>query len=164
MIRTALFFLLGATLALTGCQQPDAPAHTQGATYGETVETATALPVETVAAEPDPYTGRTITVEGHITEVCQKKGCWLTLDAAGTPVRVMVARTDAGDYAFTVPTDVSGSRAVVQGRMTVETLAPETQRHMAEDAGDTTDDEELAPQQELQIIARGVHIQPAPTG
>ena len=164
MIRSTLLVLLAATLALAGCRPSDAPTRTTGDTYGETVETATALPIETVAAEPDTYSGQTITVEGRITEVCQKKGCWLALDAAGTPVRVMVARTDAGDYTFTVPTDVSGSRAVVQGQMTMKTLTPEDQRHMAEDAGETSSDEELAPQQELQIIARGVHIQPAQTG
>ena len=123
-------------------------------------------------------TGQTITVEGRITEVCQKKGCWLALDATpGRPVPIASwspsrARTQKkgcwlaldGDYTFTVPTDVSGARAVVQGQLKAATLSPGTQRHLAEDAGESPTGEELAPQQELQIIASGVRIQPAPTG
>jgi hypothetical protein len=164
MIRLPLLILLTATLALAGCRPSESPVRAAGDTYGEAVEAATALPIETVAAEASTYAGRTITVEGRVTEVCQKKGCWLALDAAGTPVRVMVARTDGGDYTFTVPTDVSGARAVVQGQLKAATLSPGTQRHLAEDAGESPTGEELAPQQELQIIASGVRIQPAPTG
>ena len=87
-------------------------------------------------------------------------GCWLTLQTGdGNNVRILVARKESGDYAFTVPKDISGRRVVVQGTLAEETLLEGTQRHLAEDAGREVDEESLEPKTELQLTAQGVLVE-----
>lgn len=146
--------------------EPSAPAATYD-TFGAAIEPQDAVPVQAVVAEPEPYLGQTVKIEGVAREVCQMAGCWLTLDAGdGRYVRVNVARKDDGGYAFTVPKDISGRRVVVVGTLALETLSPETAAHLAEDgrpAGDTTatppSDTAAGPVDEFQLTASGVLVE-----
>ncbi len=164
--RLTLFVL--PLLLLGACQPetpppPDAPA--EEASYearGQAISAAGAVPVEAVAAEPGAYVGQAVKVEGTATQVCQKKGCWATLDAgSGRRVRVVMPRTEGGGYAFTLPQDLGRARLVVEGTLTADTLSGTMQRHFAQDAGRRADAEaaELHPAPELQITAAGVLIQ-----
>ena len=158
--------LLPLLVVMTACQSgaPDASgAESEDAqTYGETDGIANAVAAAEVAEASEDYLDATVTVEGRVTQVCQRKGCWLALDTGGAPIRVHVARTDAGDYAFTVPTDLGDARATVRGTLQRVTLDAATQRHMADDAGADTA-AELQPATELQIIASGIIIAPSRT-
>lgn len=162
MIRRLAILLLAVT-ALPACQgeRPSLP-ETQALydTYGAAdVTAAEAVAVDAVLAESAPYLRRTVKVSGTVAEVCQMKGCWLTLDGHhGGDVRIFVAKTDSGAYRFTVPKDISGRHVVVQGWLEAKTLDEETQRHMAEDAGEDVP-EELAPRRELQLTADAVLVQ-----
>jgi hypothetical protein len=153
-----------ALLAFAACGQepPEAIDPVAGyEAYGDTLTPEGAVPVQAVAAEPGTYAGRAVKVEGTVVEVCQMKGCWVTLDAGdGTLVRVGVARTDAGDYAFTLPTDLSGRRVVVEGVLEEAILTADVQQHLAEDAG-TPLTEMPQDRPELQLTARGVLVQKA---
>ena len=45
------------------------------------------------------YQNTVVRVEGTIAQVCQAKGCWLTLEnPTATPIRVLVPRDESGDY------------------------------------------------------------------
>lgn len=164
-------FVLLLLLPLLGACRPEAPANApaeepayEALAYearGQAVDAADAVPAEAVAAAPGAYIGQTVTVEGTATQVCQKKGCWATLDAgAGRTVRVVMPRTADG-YAFTLPTDLGRARLIVQGTLSADTLSGAMQQHFAEDAGRPagTDAAELPPAPELQITAAGVLIQ-----
>ena len=155
--------LLPLLVVMAACQSgaPDA-ASEDAQTYGETDGIANAVAAADVAEAPDAHLDQPVTVEGRVTQVCQRKGCWLALDTGGAPIRVHVARTDAGDYAFTVPTDLGDARATVRGTLQRVTLDAATQRHMADDAGADTA-AELQPATELQIIASGIIIAPSRT-
>ena len=74
--------------------------------------------------------GKTIRVKGATAAVCKKKGCWLTLDAGGTEVRVTFK-----DYAFFVPKDLAGKTVVIEGVLTEETVSEKDARHYAKDEG-----------------------------
>jgi len=152
--------LLPLLVVMAACQSgaPDV-ASEDAQTYGETDGIANAVAAADVAEAPDAHLDQPVTVEGRVTQVCQRKGCWLALDTGGAPIRVHVARTDAGDYAFTVPTDLGDARATVRGTLQRVTLDAATQRHMADDAGADTA-AELQPATELQIIASGIIIAP----
>jgi len=76
--------------------------------YGAPMPEGEALPVAEALAQGSRLEGQPLKLSGRITEVCQNTGCWVALDAAGTPVRV---RTQ---HAFFVPKDSSG-QAVVHG-------------------------------------------------
>jgi hypothetical protein len=155
--------LLPLLVVMAACQSgaPDV-ASEDAQTYGETDGIANAVAAADVAEAPDAHLDQPVTVEGRVTQVCQRKGCWLALDTGGAPIRVHVARTDAGDYAFTVPTDLGDARATVRGTLQRVTLDAATQRHMADDAGADTA-AELQPATELQIIASGIIIAPSRT-
>ena len=165
--HAAIYLLLALALGACGSEQAaDAPeaAATDALTpydvYGESFSDEGAVPVQAVVAEREEYLGRSVKIEGTVAEVCQMAGCWLTLQTGdGNNIRILVARKEDGNYAFTVPKDISGRRVVVQGMLAEETLLEGTQRHLAEDAGRAVDDETLAPKTELQMTAQGVLIE-----
>ncbi len=163
--HTAIYLLLALVLGACGSEQAaDAPEATDALTpydvYGEAFSVEGAVPVQAVVAERHHYLGRAVKIEGTVAEVCQMAGCWLTLQTGdGDNIRILVARKENGDYAFTVPKDISGRRVVVQGMLAEEILLEGTQRHLAQDAGRTVDDQTLVPKAELQVTAQGVLIE-----
>ncbi len=97
-------------------------------------------------------------VTGQVVAVCQKKGCWMTLQSA-QPGRPEM-RVTFKDYAFFMPKDLSGRQVVVDGFARVETTPVDVLRHLAEDAGKSP--EEIAritePKRELTFEAAGVLV------
>lgn len=132
---TLLFLLLAA-----------GPA--QAATYGAPMPAGESLPVERVLADASRYAGQVVKLEGRITQVCQKKGCWVALDADGTPIRVKTG------HAFFVPKDASG-RATVRGTLQAVDLNAEQAAHYTRDDGHST-----APGREWQVLATSIEISP----
>lgn len=95
-----------------------------------------------------------VKVRATVSDVCQKKGCWLTVGV--TPDHSM--RVSFYDYSFFVPKDATGRTAILEGVAFYETTSVEDLRHYAEDAGASPDDiaaiDEAA--HELVFEARGV--------
>lgn len=159
-----LCLLLLSVVALTACQTADesptpgdgemAPASQDAReTYGETVMAERVLPVRTLLDSARALEGQEVVVKGRIAHVCQKKGCWLAMDAGDArPVRVLVPRTEEG-YGFTVPKDASGE-AVVSGTLSVNLLDNATRDHYESDGAVRPDSVEV------QIAARGIEIAP----
>lgn len=77
-----------------------------------------------------------IKLQGPIVAVCQKKGCWMTMNAGGADP--MMVRFE--DYAFFVPKDASGRTAVLEGIARYEVLTEAQRRHYAQDAGKSSDE------------------------
>ncbi|MFQ5569194.1 MAG: DUF4920 domain-containing protein [Rhodothermales bacterium] len=160
--------ILLVALVLGACQSEQtadeaAVSDTMYDTYGEAITDEGAVPVQAVVAEREQYLGQAVKLEGTVAEVCQNKGCWLTLQTGdGNNVRVLVPKDEAGNYLFTVPTDISGRQVVVQGTLVEETLSEETQHHMAEDAGEDVEADAFQPKTELQLTAHGVLIVKVP--
>ena len=72
-----------------------------------------------------------IKIKGVAKDVCQAKGCWMTLNLEdGQEVMVKFK-----DYAFFVPKNISGKEVVLNGKAFIEEVSVEEQRHYAEDAG-----------------------------
>ena len=89
-------------------------------------------------------------------EVCQMKGCWMTLNMAdGNQVMVKFK-----DYGFFVPKDIAGKEVIVNGKAFVEEVSVGDQKHYAEDAGKSA--EEIAaitaPKKTFSFEADGVLI------
>jgi len=97
-----------------------------------------------------------VKLEGEILEVCQGKGCWMTVSTGnGNSIRVTFK-----DYGFFVPKDVAGKKTVFEGVAKMETVDVATLKHFAEDAGKS--EEEIAaitePETKLSFVATGVEI------
>ncbi len=167
------FCLALGLLAASGCtdrdQVYDDPADEQAAeteyvSYGEPLAVGdgiTALSPAALTADPLAYDGTVVRVEGTVSQVCQAKGCWLTLqNPTATPVRVQVPRDAEGAYLFTFPTDLGAREAIVEGVVLVDTTSAETLRHLAEDEGrpQAEIDAIVAPQPTIVLTARGVLV------
>ncbi len=93
--------------------------------YGEqwpTKEYAT-ISISEALASPEKYVNQTNVISGRVTQVCQKKGCWMILADGDAFVRV-----DFNDHAFYVPMNSQGE-SLVFGRLVEKTLTPEQIAH-----------------------------------
>ncbi len=149
-----LLLPLAVGLVLASCAP--APLPLTYVSYGTEITADDALPIGKVVADPDAYDGQTVKVAGVVHEVCQNKGCWMTLDGGeGQTVRVTFR-----DYGYFVPKDIAGRTVVLEGSVRREELSVETLRHYAEDEGKS--EEEIAaitsPQIQLTVVADGVLV------
>lgn len=91
-----------------------------------------------------------------VTEVCQTKGCWMTLNLEdGKEVMVKFK-----DYGFFVPKDIAGKEVIINGLAYVDDMPVEEQQHYAEDAGKSSSDiaKITQPKKTLSFEADGVLI------
>jgi hypothetical protein len=97
--------------------------------YGDGVTIDKAVSVETLLAAPDDYLGKTVRVDGVITGVCKKRGCWMqvTDPETGSGVRIKV---DDGVIVF--PYEAMGKKASAEGVFEAITLTPEQVQARAE--------------------------------
>lgn len=98
------------------------------------------------------FDGAEGSIRGTVNEICQAKGCWLSLNADGQDYFVKFK-----DYAFFLPRDIAGKEVILHGVAFYETTSVDELRHYAEDAGKTEDEiaEITEPLQELKIMADG---------
>lgn len=90
-------------------------------------------------------------VSGVIEEVCQMKGCWMTLkNESGENIRVTFK-----DYGFFVPKDISGSEVIIEGVASKEILSEDVAQHYAED-GNKEYDESM--RNSISFVADGVLV------
>ncbi|MCS6979482.1 MAG: DUF4920 domain-containing protein [Flavobacteriales bacterium] len=95
--------------------------------------------------------------EGTIAEVCQKKGCWMTLDMGNG----QVVRVTFKDYGFFVPKNAGGRKAILKGVASKEIISVEMLKHYAQDRGASKEEIEAIrePETEWSIVAEGVIIE-----
>lgn len=162
--RFLLLALIG--IGLVACQPEPGeiePSRIAYEGYGLDITPEGAVPIQAVAAEADAYTDRNIKVEGTIVKVCQKKGCWLTLDAGAdqTPIRVNVDKEEDGAYKFTFPKDIDGQRVVIEGYFEKKTISVDMLRHLAEDDGASQEaiDAITEPKDEYWMTASGALVE-----
>jgi hypothetical protein len=70
-----------------------------------------------------------IKLVGTIGDVCQTKGCWMTLNMDDS--QTMMVRFK--DYEFFVPKDASGKTAIIEGIARVDTISVAERKHYLED-------------------------------
>lgn len=93
---------------------------------------------------------------GKVKEVCQAKGCWMTVDLEdGNEVMVKFK-----DYGFFVPKNIAGEEVIINGKAFVSEIPVSELRHYAEDAGKS--EAEIAaitePKRTLSFEADGVLV------
>lgn len=152
-----LAFLAAAAAAAAG---PD--------TYGQGVQLTEPTPIAAIVADPDAWVGKTVRVEGRVTDVCPMKGCWMELaeQESGHVVRIKV---DDGVIVF--PSDAAGRPAVAEGVVKAIEMSREDYvgwlAHLAEERGESFDAEAAeigdGPFRIIQIQATGAEIAPAPS-
>lgn len=71
-----------------------------------------------------------VAVKGKVTDVCKKKGCWLTIETENKEQFFVKMK----DYSFFVPTALVGKNVILEGKAETKTISVDEQKHYAEDA------------------------------
>lgn len=121
--------------------------------YGQAMPLGKPLAIGDALTSASAWTGRHGKFEGRVTQVCQKKGCWMILADGDRYARVFTG------YAFLLPKDANG-RAIVYGTLGERTVDEAFVKHMAEDAG-RDPDSVVGDQVEYRIDASSIELFPA---
>ncbi|NUM50270.1 MAG: DUF4920 domain-containing protein [Flavobacteriales bacterium] len=128
--------------------------------FGDTINPAGAITTSEFLSKIKEVDSLEVKLEAKISEVCQKKGCWMDLDLENG--ETMTVRFK--DYGFFVPKNADGRMAVVEGWAKKDTTTVELLRHYAEDAGKSKEEVEAITEPEIgySFEAHGVVIKPKP--
>ncbi len=129
-------------------------AQAQENSFGEKIEQDGAVKAEQLITDLGDQESMAIKIKGTVEEVCQAKGCWMTM-ALGQDKSM---RITFKDYGFFVPVNSSGKTAVIQGELKKEITTVATLKHYAQDAGKSTEEIKAItePKSELVFVADGV--------
>lgn len=147
-ILFSLFVLAGLSLTAT------AQTKEKMESFGEPIEVDGAIAVSELRLLVDQGKNENLKVEGTVASVCQKKGCWVTMEL-GNGESMMVRFKD---YEFFLPKDCTGKRVVMAGNAQMKKTSVDELRHYAQDAGKSKEEIEQIrePKEELSFEAYGV--------
>jgi hypothetical protein len=113
------FLILSLTL-LAIAVMPVAAGETTS--YGDGVSLDQAVEIDTLLSNPNDYVGRKVRVDGVITGVCKKRGCWMQITdpETGDGVRIKVE-----DGVIVFPYTSMGHEAQAEGVFEAIKLTPE---------------------------------------
>lgn len=153
-----LLFFIGIALAVSCGENIEKSnvSEAQFDLFGDLVTEENALEPAQLAVQLTGKDTVRIKLKTKITEVCQKKGCWMTVDLGNnTEMQVRFK-----DYGFFVPKDAAGREVIFEGLAFHDTTTVEDLKHYAEDAGKTPEEIEKITESEITIgfEASGVAI------
>ena len=118
-------------------------------TFGSVLDEA--VPLVALADVGAGNVGETVRIEARVSQVCRGKGCFFVAIEGDTTVRVSFK-----DYAFFVPTDISGKRVMLVGEVVETELTQEQADHYAKDMGEAS--AAVAPGKTYEIVATAVRV------
>lgn len=142
IIAIALFLLVSCNEASVeeGTTNLEAETEITYAAFGEEISSdqpiAATVLLEKMKSMDATDTLENIKFTGEIAQVCQKKGCWMTIplnDEEDIVVRFK-------DYGFFMPFNADGSNAIVEGKAFVNVTSVEELQNRAEEAGKIEDE------------------------
>lgn len=97
-----------------------------------------------------------VAIKGKVTDVCDKKGCWLTIQTEDNSKFFVKMK----DYAFFVPTALKGKTVVMDGTAERKVTSVDEQKHYAEDAKkpQAEIDAITTPKEEIRFVANGIKV------
>lgn len=97
-----------------------------------------------------------VVVKGKVTDVCPKKGCWVSIKTeAGENIFVKMK-----DYAFFVPMALIGKEVVLEGNAETKVTSVKELQHYAEDAKKSKEEIEAIkePKSETRFLASAIKV------
>lgn len=118
--------------ALEGAAVEAAPAEATDAQwkhFGAAFEQSSSFDANLLLATPETYVDTTVRVQGRLSDVCQKAGCWMVLaDDEGHSIRVTT------DHAFFIDKDTIGDEADIEGKVERKEVDAGTVEHFKSEA------------------------------
>ena len=107
----------------------------EGKAYGEPLTGKDSMPIHELLKDPDPFLGEVVRVEGLVTGVCEKRGCWMSL--ASNDLEFEEIRIKVEDGVIVFPMEAKGKHAVAEGvlakiEMTMEQTLDYMKHHAEE--------------------------------
>ena len=114
------------------------------ATYGEPLSDAKIVKISDLLAKPDEFIGKTVKVEGVVTDVCEMRGCWMMI---ASDQEFEAIRFKVEDGVIVIPMEAKGKKAIAEGKfrkieMTREQAIAQAKHH-AEETGQPFDPESV---------------------
>jgi hypothetical protein len=156
-----LLILLSAFLLTISCNKKESKIEAKPvfASFGEKITKESAVSKEVLLEKYKTLKkGDTLSIKvsSKINEICQNKGCWMTLDL-GNEEKAFVKFKD---YGFFVPMNAQKRNTIIEGKAFVEETSVAELKHYAEDEGKSEKEiaEIIAPKIEYKFLAHGVLI------
>jgi len=104
--------------------------------FGEEIKTKDTVKISVILENPEKFLNKTVKVEGIISDVCKRKGCWMDL-ASDKEFQTLKVKVKDGDMVF--PLTFKGKFAVVEGKLYKLSYSKEQlieqRKHQAEENG-----------------------------
>ena len=100
----------------------------EGQKFGEAISVTEVTSIDAILADGKAYAGKTVRVEGMVTDVCPKRGCWMELASSKPGEKLKFKVTDG---VMTFPADAKGKTAIAQGVVAVRELTLEETKEFA---------------------------------
>jgi hypothetical protein len=156
-----IVYLFICFFALTSCKKETIALNSSNdyAIFGDSISADKAITNEDMMFEYDKLKpGDTINIKfkSKIKSVCQKKGCWMTLELPSGKEAFVKFK----DYAFFVPKNAQNGEVIVNGKAFVSIESVEELKHYAKDEGKSQAaiDSIIAPKTNYSFMADGVLI------
>lgn len=153
-LSVTLLLVVGIISSAVG-QPPSVPAN-EGATFGAATTSENAIAVDQLPQLLKDKESTPVKVIAKVTDVCPKKGCWMSLEMPDKSTVFVKMK----DYAFFVPLAIIGKTVVIDAEAkTIETSVAEL-KHYAEDAkkSQTEIDAITEPKKEIRLMANGILV------
>jgi hypothetical protein len=83
-------------------------------TFGKGVSAKTAVAISDLYATPEKFTGKTVRIDGIVTDVCTDMGCWMAIASEQEPALIVRIKVeDGGDIVF--PVSAKGRKVSAEG-------------------------------------------------
>ncbi|MFT4622262.1 MAG: hypothetical protein ACI8PZ_000918 [Myxococcota bacterium] len=120
--------------------------------FGEPFQVATALPAKSVFPDPSAHAKGPVRVNGELTQVCQKAGCWAVVrDGEGHTMRITMK-----EHSFGIAKDSMGKACDVEGTLVSKAVDPATLAHFESEGA--TDHPEAGKKVAWELVASSVAI------
>jgi hypothetical protein len=154
-------YLIICFFALTSCKKETSltKSTNEYAIFGDSISSDKAISNVDMLVQYDklkPGDTLNIKFKSKIKNVCQKKGCWMTLELPSGKEAFVKFK----DYAFFVPKNAQNEEVIVNGKAFVSIESVEELKHYAKDEGKSqaSIDSIVAPKTNYSFMADGVLI------
>ncbi|MBS1549230.1 MAG: DUF4920 domain-containing protein [Bacteroidetes bacterium] len=159
-MKKAILLLAFVIAQFSFAQKSEIPEATPGMEYGRGVSEDKTFNVYTTNKVIEELNKqkelKDIVIQAKVSGVCEKKGCWLTLEND----KNMTVFVKMEDYAFFLPMSALGKTILLHADASKKTTSVEELKHYAEDAKKTA--EEIAkitePKTEIRVLAKGIKV------
>lgn len=156
-----LLFILSVFILAISCNKKETKIEPNPtyASFGEKITEESAVSKEVLLKKYKTLKkGDTLVIKvtSKINEICQNKGCWMTLDLGNNETAFVKFK----EYGFFVPMNAQKRNTIIEGKAFVEETSVAELKHYAEDEGKSEKEiaEITAPKTEYKFLAHGVLI------